>query len=66
MKDMLIRLCLEEHGAVMAEYALMAALIATAVAVTVATIGHGVADLIQRASGTFSSADGPSTGEAAL
>ena len=42
MKEMFIRLCLEEYAAVMAEYALMAALIAAAAAATVARIGDGV------------------------
>jgi len=66
MKEMFIRLYNEEHAAVIAEYALMAALIAAALAATVSRIGDGVAVLIQKAVGAFSTGDGPSTGETAL
>lgn len=65
MKEMFIRLCHEEHAAVMAEYALMAALIAAAAAATVETFGDAVEALIQRAVDAFSTGDGPSTGDAA-
>jgi len=65
MKEMFSRLCHEEHAAVMAEYALMAAMIAAAVVATVARIGEGVAALMQKAAGAFSTGDGPSTGDAA-
>jgi len=61
MKDMFIRLCLEEHGAVMAEYALMAALIAAAAVASVRTFGEAVGALIQRAVYSFpGGADAPS------
>ncbi len=65
MRDMLIRLCREEHGAVMAEYALMAAMIAGAAAATVKSFGTDVAALIQKAADAFSSGDGPSNSEVA-
>jgi len=62
---MLIRLCREEHGAVLAEYALMAALIAAVVVATAARIGDGIEALFQRATDAFSSGDGPSNSEVA-
>ena len=65
MKEMFIRLRREEHAAVLAEYALLAALIAAAMIATVARIGADVAALIQKAADAFSSGDGPSTSEGA-
>lgn len=57
MKAMFIRLYVEEHGAVMAEYALMVALIAAAAVATVRTFGGVVGDLIQSAAGSFDGGD---------
>jgi len=66
MKAMFIRLCLEEHGAIMAEYALMVALIAAALAATVRTFGDAVEALFQRVANSFAGGDAPSTSEVAL
>lgn len=60
MKAMFIRLYVEEHGAVMVEYALMAALIAAAAAATVRIFGGAVGGLIQSAVDSFGGGDAPS------
>lgn len=59
MKNMLIRLCRDEHGAVLAEYALMAVLIAAAAVATVSALGDGVGALLQSAANAFSGGGAP-------